>query len=96
MTDERTVQEGTGGHQRDDTDVLVHFFGTYDLWVPVLYLLPQFVCRNMAQMLGQVRRIELRMQYRGPPVQFFKLYDVPKTIILGHSEIFKYVFSSFL
>ncbi len=40
MTDERTVQEGTGGHQRDDTDVLVHFFGTYDLWVPVLYLLP--------------------------------------------------------
>ncbi|CAK9276563.1 unnamed protein product [Sphagnum jensenii] len=34
VTDERTVQEGTGGHQRDDTDVLVHFFGTYDFgWV---------------------------------------------------------------
>lgn len=30
VTDERTVQEGTGGDQRVDTDVLVRFFGTYD------------------------------------------------------------------
>jgi hypothetical protein len=29
-------------------------------------------------------------------VKFLELYDVSKTIILGHSEIFKYGFSSFL